>query len=73
MDLYDERLVHDRWKRNNIRIHGDPEKLVRVPITAHDDVIEQEEDEVGKDTLEENMEIQVLEEVRSILRWCLMR
>ncbi|XP_003743618.2 uncharacterized protein LOC100898469 [Galendromus occidentalis] len=62
MDLYDERLVHDRWKRNNIRIHGDPEKLVRVPITANDDVIEQEEDEIGKDTLEENMEIQVLEE-----------
>ncbi|OQR73799.1 hypothetical protein BIW11_09513 [Tropilaelaps mercedesae] len=61
LDLYSEALVDERWKRNNIRVEGDADKLVRLPLTGVDtETIETHSSLHMKDL--EGLEVQVIQE-----------
>ncbi|XP_022688581.1 uncharacterized protein LOC111260222 [Varroa jacobsoni] len=62
LDLYSEDLVDERWKRNNIRVEGDADTLVRLPLAAIDsDTTEQQNSCEIKDV--QDLEVQIIQEV----------
>lgn len=54
--------MDERWKRNNIRVEGDADTLVRLPLAAIDsDTTEQQNSCEIKDV--QDLEVQIIQEV----------